>query len=366
MEKDDFLLLVTKKFTGNISAEEEAFLEEALQTDEFYRIEYMYLEDFLSEEKVLPTEIQQQLEKTWSAIEKKNSDKFFEISSVLPDTKILSFSKILKIASVIILFAAGAAYLFTQVSKKTLQAPTEISTILNKQTSDTGRSFLLLPDGTKVWLNHSSRIDYNKNFGSSKREITLTGEAFFDVAKNEKIPLIIHAQNIDIKVKGTAFNVSAYYKNRFVETSLLRGLVEVVDKNKPDKAILLRPNEKLVIPREPGIEFQNNNSKFDSVSNSSKRPYAIESLNREPSTLLLPETAWIENKLIFYKASFDAVASKMESWYGVEINNENVELRSQKFSGVFDTETLQQALSALKLSYPFHFSIHNKTVTITK
>lgn len=351
MGKDYFLLLVTKKLTGNITGEEEAFLQETLETDELYRIEYEYIIDFWHREKIVPAGIQQQLAKVWSAIEKEASCEMVNSKLAPRSIKIVTLSKILKIAALIILFATGTSYLFTLVHKKRHLPPAEILATIKKQTSDTGISFLLLPDGTKVWLNRSSRLDYNENFGSEKREATLSGEAFFDVVKNDKLPFIIHAQNIDIKVKGTAFNVSAYSKNHFVETALLRGLVEVVDNNKPGKTIFLKPNEKLIIPRQPGAGIKNN---------------VIESLSREPSTLLLPETAWLENKLIFNKAPFESIAEKMERWYGVEIHVESNDLRLQKFSGAFDKETLIMALSALELSYPFHYSIENKTVTITK
>src|SRR5581483_8483105 len=84
-----------------------------------------------------------------------------------------------------------------------------------------------LPDGTQVWLNGSSQLTYgNTSFGTDEREVTLSGEAFFDVVKNEKLPFIIHTKDMTIRVLGTAFTVKAYPRDKTVETALIRGLVE--------------------------------------------------------------------------------------------------------------------------------------------
>jgi len=364
MEKNHFLQLVTRKFSGNISEEEELLLQNELHSNEEYRMEYTYLVDFWNEKKMLPAEVQLQLAKVWSAIEKKERTNP-ATSATIHTNHVHTFKKLLKIAAVLIPFFAGAFYLFTVLHPKKPVFFVKVLPVVSKQTSDTSRSYLMLPDGTKVWLNRSSTITYNENFGRAKREITLSGEAFFDVVKNEKVPLVIHAHNINITVRGTAFNVCAYARDRFIETSLIRGLVEVTDRSNPGKTILLKPNEKLTVARVPTDSLLNSR---DTVFNSSLQPasYIMEPLNNDPSTNILPETAWLKNKLVFYKTSFEAVAAKMESWYGVTISIENDSLRSQKFSGVFEQETLEQALSALQLSYPFQYVIHHKKVTITK
>ena len=80
----------------------------------------------------------------------------------------------------------------------------EVSTRYGSKTN------LVLPDGTKVWLNAGSKLNYDKNYGNAIREVSLTGEAYFDVVKNPEKPFIIHASKIDIKVLGTAFNVKSY------------------------------------------------------------------------------------------------------------------------------------------------------------
>lgn len=91
-------------------------------------------------------------------------------------------------------------------------------------------SELVLADGTKVWLNAGSKISYPPNFSSRQRSLHLTGEAFFEVRKDQKNPFLVHTKTMDIKVLGTSFNVDAYGENQFVKTTLVKGKAEIQNK----------------------------------------------------------------------------------------------------------------------------------------
>src|SRR5690606_22571909 len=93
------------------------------------------------------------------------------------------------------------------------------------------RKSIQLPDGTKVMLNAGSTIHIAADFNATSRQLTLVGEAFFDVVHNAEKPFIIHTGAMDIKVLGTVFNVRAYPGDKTSETSLLKGSVEVTLKN---------------------------------------------------------------------------------------------------------------------------------------
>src|SRR6266404_8039455 len=108
-------------------------------------------------------------------------------------------------------------------------------------------SQIQLPDGSVVWLNASSNLTYDKNFGKTFREVNLTGEAFFNVTKDPSHPFIIHTKVIDVKVLGTEFNVKGYPNDAYTETSLIRGSVEVTVKNRADEKHYLKPNEKISV-----------------------------------------------------------------------------------------------------------------------
>src|SRR5688500_5127566 len=108
-----------------------------------------------------------------------------------------------------------------------------------------------------------SKLTYNQNFLDSTREVQLTGEAYFDVVPavsqttGQRIPFIIHTSSIDVKVLGTAFNVRSYPGEKTTETALIHGSVEVTLHNSPDKKIILKPKEKLVVLNDDTAEDNN-------------------------------------------------------------------------------------------------------------
>lgn len=216
-----------------------------------------------------------------------------------------------------------------------------------------------LPDGTQVWLNGNSQLTYSTvDFGKAKREVVLTGEAFFDVVKNEKVPFIIHAINVNITVKGTAFNVKAYPKQKNVETSLIRGLIEITTKQDPERRIILKPNEKIIIPE---VE----NEKTNSDANSSQSLYSIARLQKDKNQAIA-ETVWMQSRLEFDNESFESIAPKMDSWFSVSIHFRDSAIASRRFSAAIEKESLQQTLEALKLSYPFNYQIKGSEIWISK
>lgn len=226
---------------------------------------------------------------------------------------------------------------------------------------------LTLKDGTSVWLNRYSKIVYNRDFGRSKRDITLTGEAFFDVKHNPGVAMVVHARTIDITVKGTAFNVMAYPTDRTVETSLIRGSVQLSTQSDRPMTILLKPNEKISIPvAEDPVK--------DSATAVAARPgtidnkeilYSIHHLHEEQQSKLIPEIAWIEDKLVFQRETFEEVALKLERFYGLPVEITDPTLAGKRFTGSFHRESLEEALNALQIICAFEFRITSQGVLIS-
>jgi ferric-dicitrate binding protein FerR (iron transport regulator) len=220
-----------------------------------------------------------------------------------------------------------------------------------------------LPDGTIVWLNGKSSIEYNDGFGKTKRDITLTGEAFFDVAHNAAVPLTVHAKTVNITVKGTAFNVKAYPEDSKVEASLIRGSIELAMKKMPGKKILLHPNEKITISTGETTNAGNNKN---GGRYRSDQLYRIKELKTEPLSNLIPEISWMEHKLVFDSERFADIIPKMEKWYETTIWTSDTDLLEQRFSAVFEKETIEEALAALQFTYKFNFEVKDKQVFINK
>ncbi len=226
-------------------------------------------------------------------------------------------------------------------------------------TKNGSRTKVQLPDGSVVWLNAGSQLDYGKDFGTTNREVHLSGEGFFDVVKNPDKPFIIHTRAIDIKVLGTQFNVKSYPADKTTETSLIRGSVEVFVKNRSGKMVL-KPNEKLVVYNDPVISNNNNLQK-----ETEKTPLiAIRQLTYQDNDTVAVETSWTQNKLSFKNELFADVARKMERWYDVIFEFENKNKENLLMYGTFTTETLREALEALVFSFGFKYRIENKKVII--
>src|SRR5882757_576539 len=113
------------------------------------------------------------------------------------------------------------------------------------------RVFQELPDGSKLWLNAGAKVKYAENFSNGRRELTLEGEAFFDVKHDPDHPFIIHTGKLDVKVLGTSFNIKAYPNDSTMETTLIKGKVEIDFQGNPQSNIVLQPNEKVVIHVRP-------------------------------------------------------------------------------------------------------------------
>ncbi len=230
-------------------------------------------------------------------------------------------------------------------------------TVTNKPGS---KSQIQLPDGSMVWLNASSNLTYDKDFGKNFREVNLTGEAFFDVVKDPAHPFIIHTKVIDVKVLGTEFNVRAYPNDAYTETSLIRGSVEVTVKNRSNEKHYLKPNEK--------ISVANNITNEVAQGTTKSKPYLLtEPLTYYHVDSTVIETSWVENKLIFQEnETFREVALKMERWYGVHIHFADEEVAQIRPFGSFTTETISQALDALHESFHFNYKITGTDIIITK
>ena len=262
------------------------------------------------------------------------------------------------------ILATGAIYLFTQ--KNDTKTPTEqaISSIVTKNGN---RTKIVLPDGSQVWLNAGSNLDYNNSvFNKDLREVTLNGEAYFDVTKNADKPFIIHTKKMDVKVIGTAFNVRSYNDERTAEASLIRGSIEVTLKNGKNQKLILIPNQKISVAND-AIEALAEKPGKKPVNKNEVRSipqFAVDELKPSPKYDIIPEIAWTQNKLLFENESFENIAPRMERWFGKKVVIANASLKNLHYYGNFENETMEEVLSYLKLSKPFNFKIEHDSVVI--
>ncbi|MFT3825381.1 MAG: FecR domain-containing protein [Chitinophagaceae bacterium] len=222
----------------------------------------------------------------------------------------------------------------------------------------------ILPDGSTVWLNAGSHIYYDRGFAGRYREVTLQGEAYFDVIKQPEKPFIVHAGDLNITVLGTAFNVKSYPEDKNTETTLLRGLVQITRKNGNGlQPIYLHPNQKIVLPKTlPPAELAPSAVK-------KTQPLALASAHIEILDSSLHEnerfeTAWIYNRLEFRGDDFEELAIKLERWYNISIRFRDEGAKKLVFNGSLENETVEQAFTALQAAVPFNFEIQGNEIYI--
>ena len=194
------------------------------------------------------------------------------------------------------------------------------------------RMHIELGDGTKVWLNHGSRLKYPYRFDGGIRKVFLTGEAYFEVAHNAKVPFIVGTNRLDVKATGTAFNVSAYTNDDAVETTLVEGKIILYERKSNNEIKALTPGECL---------------KFDAKKNS----YSLETGNT------LKYTAWKDGLLVFKNDNVKDIAKKLAMWYNIDVEIYNQKTIEYPFTATFSDETLQQVLELLSLATPVSYQL---------
>ena len=224
------------------------------------------------------------------------------------------------------------------------------------------RNKTVLPDGSVVWLNAGSYLSYEGKFTGTKREVSLNGEAFFDVVKQPNRPFIVHTNGIDIEVLGTSFDVKSYAEEKKVEATLIRGLIQITQPGrKSQKPVYLHPNEKLVIDLN-GDELLRKNA----VQNVAEvlPVFTLHHLDSTVKTEARTETAWIYDRLQFNGDNFEELARKLERWYNVSIMFEDEGVKQLSFKGSFENETVEQAFAALQTAASFDYTINEREIFI--
>ncbi|NRS87678.1 ferric-dicitrate binding protein FerR (iron transport regulator) [Flavobacterium sp. 7E] len=181
------------------------------------------------------------------------------------------------------------------------------------------RSKIVLSDGTQIWLNAASTLKYPAEFKGGTREVTLIGEAFFDVAKDKEHPFIIHTDKMDTKVVGTSFNVQAYPDQLKQEVSVLTGKVNVKS-TVTHKNVYVTPGQKVV--------FKTQNNKLHAYNGVAKNTVS----------------PWRKNILVFEDTPFPEVIATLNRNYNVVIKVENKNLNNLKISAYFKALPVDQVI----------------------
>ncbi|MEO5892049.1 MAG: FecR family protein [Ferruginibacter sp.] len=378
MIKDRIWTLVSRKLNGEATASELTELAELISTQTNAHLYLQAIDEFW---KIPPEKDEEFLEATYHLHLNRLKEKGFDLETdsykeeahplyfdYREEPPVKNYRKKFVLALSVVSIVALSFFTFYHFETSGSTPVVDKMTQSEISTKSGSRTKIQLPDGSSVWLNGGSKLVYdNRHFGENIREVTLTGEGYFDIVKKKDKPFILHVNNLDIKVVGTAFNVRAYPGEKNTETSLVRGSIEVTIKDREEK-IMMIPNDKLIISNEEMPALKENKLLAGAPVSVTKHSYMSMghlTMSRDESTVV--ETAWVENKLIFDKETFEEVAFKMERWYGVSIRFADEKLKLQRLTGTFEKETVTEALAALQISTPFFkYKINNQHINIFK
>jgi transmembrane sensor len=207
--------------------------------------------------------------------------------------------------------------------------------VFNTMTTPAGGQYkLTLADGTRVWLNAASSITFPTAFNGKNREVNITGEAYFEVAVNERMPFKVKVNDeLSVDVLGTTFNINAYPDEPATKTILIEGSVKV---NAKSKSVILQPLDLAII--EDKITVKNNANTAQAI-------------------------AWKNGVFNFENAPFDEFARQLARWYDIKIMYEG-RIPQEKFIGDLGRNlTLSQVLKVLS-AYDIKYELNNKTLII--
>ncbi len=239
------------------------------------------------------------------------------------------------------------------------------------------KSHLVLSDGTKIWLNSETTLKYPVNFKRKNVNVFLEGEAYFEVSRNKSRKFIVNASTLNITVLGTSFNVKSYSDERMVETTLEKGKISITGtggEKALSKTVVLRPNQRATFIKNSDKIFVSDipeESKEKALINIFKKPGDVHATKKPNLILSYREntklyTSWKDGQLVFKSERFEDLARRMERWYDINIEIKSQELKDSKYTGIFEKETIEQALKALSLSLPFKYEIDKNLIIINK
>ncbi len=244
------------------------------------------------------------------------------------------YVELLKVAAIIVLVWGGSYWYF----QNRIPGPDKLCQTI--YVPEGQHISLTLPDGTSVWLNAQTRLQYPVSFDKRKRRVILDGEAYFKVARNEEKPFIVQTSQYNVEVLGTEFNVEAYSGKKDFRTTLMSGQVKIASVHDQSVKLILKPSQMAYL----------HNGKLDTVYVSDFNAYR-----------------WREGLICFKNTSFDNMMSTFEKYYGLTVNIENEAVKKQFYSGKFrQRDGIDHILRVLQqtMNFTYEYNSLNDTITI--
>lgn len=330
MQEDKIYALIGKEISGQASREEIADLDAWRSSSSENLNTYLQIKNIWSDTKLEGLNSGHAYRKVFEKIENKGG---FRSSRNENGSTMLKW--LFRVAAIIILVVSFLVFQSEFKEEELIEIP-EISTIIKSNPAGQ-KSKVHLPDGSIVWLNAESELRYPEKFDSLARQVSLSGEAFFEVARDTNRAFSVTTGAITTTALGTSFNINAYQERNTIQVVLVSGNISI--KTSEDDEQYLEPGRGLVYKKDD---------------------YSIEVGNYDISLL----TAWKDGVLIFEEDDFPGIVAKLERWYGVSITSVGEPLKSIAYSGKFTNEYLNNVLESMSFGRPFTYEIEDKHVTL--
>jgi ferric-dicitrate binding protein FerR (iron transport regulator) len=321
--------LIIGYFSGELADAERKELAHALETSPECRALYDELVKLYGQSRIPRFEAQK--ESNYNSLR----ERLFESPREPGEEKKSLAASLRRIAAVIVitLLSGTLAYYIYEDNSRSGLAANEITTPLGSQTRIT------LPDGSVVWLNSGSILSYGDDFGLLQREVSLVGEGYFEVKKAEGKKFVVRAENLNIEVLGTKFNVENYPENHIIDVSVIEGAVKVHSADRLD-VFTLRPDQSLAC---------------------NKGNYRM-----EVSAVDARKTAmWAEGKLSFVNTPLSDIMKDIERAYNVRIEMRTDKIYRERFSGSIGLNmTIDDILRYVDVDNKYIWTLESNVLTI--
>ena len=246
--------------------------------------------------------------------------------------KVFILSSYMKYAALGLLLI-GIGYISSKIYSNIFESKKQIEYLADIK----GNNEIILPDGTKVTLYPNSKLVYQKNFAQNERKVILEGEAYFDVTKNPEKPFIIDAQNTEIKVLGTSFNVNTNLPESQVEVFVETGLVQVTRKNGLEKSVLIYPGDVVKVSKSNINQSKNTNENI---------------------------IAWKTRQIVFKEDSLSTVINTLNKVYKTNITCSDSSILTMRFTSIFKSQELDSILSVICLANNLKIAKENNEIRL--
>lgn len=276
-----------------------------------------------------------QEDRVWNKVDKGNYSSRYQKKEDVPTVKqVFSNWRLNRVAAIALIFITIGSLLVYLSNSRLFSVNPELITVVTKNGE---RKNVSLPDGTEVAMNSGSQLSY-PSFFSKRRDVNLTGEAFFRVAKDKTKPFVVHSAGYTTQALGTSFNVKAYNDDLLLSVALKTG--KVVIESETDESwnrVFLVPGQKLVV--EEGKAFKNQ--------------------------VVDDDLSWQDGVLVLNSVGFSDFVRIIERWYGVDVVVEGIPSESWKVKGRFNNKSLAIVLESISFAENIDYTIQGDKVRLS-